>query len=319
MQALKILEFLNLDAPLYDVRSPYEFSQGHIPQAQPLPLLNNSERKHVGTIYKKQNPTTAYSLAATIISSKLPTLIHTIKQHSPHSPIKFYCSRGGLRSQSLALLSSQYGFPAFTCIGGYKAFRNWSLQQFKKPWKLHIITGFTGVGKTEYLYKLKKHGEQIIDLEQIAQHKGSVFGNLKKSPQPSVEHFENSLAHQLHTLNPHQNIWIEDESRLIGSCKIPDAFYKQMQNAPKHSLELPKPQRIEKLFKEYSNATLQDVIEATKLLKKRLGHNKTETIINLLKQKNAYKAIELLLEYYDKRYTYSLTKNAPQGFPKLAT
>mgnify|MGYP003349536217 CR=1 FL=1 len=196
-------------APIVDVRTPAEFEQGHIPGAINLPLFSNEERKIIGTLYKKEGKQPAIRKGLEIVGPKLATLvaeINNIKKNffpttSPPSSkdrvgigsILFHCWRGGMRSSSVAWLAQMAGYASTTLQGGYKTYRNYVLQSFHSSINLKIIGGYTGSGKTIILEELKKQGEQIINLEHLAHHKGSAFGAFGQEKQPTQEQFENNL------------------------------------------------------------------------------------------------------------------------------
>ena len=157
---LEVESFLKKKGSIIDLRSPVEYEKGHIPTAYSLPLLSNQERVHIGTLYKQKGKQIATETAFALITPKLPYIISEINNFP--SPYHLYCSRGGMRSQSIASFLELIDYHPFTLKGGYKHFRQWVLSQFNKPWKLHLIGGYTGVGKTDYLYLLKKKGNRSL-------------------------------------------------------------------------------------------------------------------------------------------------------------
>ena len=202
--ALLIDAFLKAPGAIFDVRSEGEFAQGHIQGAFNLPLFNNHERAIVGTLYKREGFTPAFLSGLKITGPKFASML----QQALHTkgPCKVLCWRGGMRSQSVAWLFKSAGLETVTLKGGYKAFRKWVLSTFERPFKLRVLGGLTGSGKTDYLKNLKQSGVQVIDLEALANHRGSAFGCLSMPTQPTVEHFENSLALQLASLDPSEEI-----------------------------------------------------------------------------------------------------------------
>jgi tRNA 2-selenouridine synthase len=299
--------FLKLPGPLYDVRSPGEFLQGTIPNSLNLPLFSDAERAEVGTVYKQVNPQDAYLLGLKFAGPKLANFVAEGLKTTCNHPTRLFCFRGGQRSGSMQWLFQSAGISTITLKGGYKAFRRFVLETFAKPYELKVLGGLTGSGKTEHLLKLKSEGEQIIDLEALAKHRGSAFGRLGR--QPSTESFENSLACALFDLDAKRPIWIEDESRLIGYCKIPDLLYAQMQKAPFSFLESSKSDRINRLVQDYGHFPKPCLIQATQVLSKRLGAVRTKEIIAFIQEEHFQKAASLLLDYYDRTYLYSLEKN----------
>jgi tRNA 2-selenouridine synthase len=221
--------------------------------------------------------------------------------------ILIHCWRGGMRSGAVAWLLDMYGFKVFTLAGGYKAFRNWVLKQFKKEYKLKILGGYTGSGKTVVLQELKKKSFPVIDLENLANHKGSAFGAIGEKPQPSQEMFENLLATELFkkTSAPTET-WLEDESQRIGRLLIPNCFWEKMRNRPVYFLDIPFDERLNYLVNTYGNFEKGELIESIQRIQKRLGGLETKTAINFISEGNTRECFSILLKYYDKLYQKGL-------------
>jgi tRNA 2-selenouridine synthase len=221
---------------LFDVRSPSEYNHAHIPGAKLLPIFSDDERKIVGTLYKQESREKAIKIGLEFFGKKTVQLLENadsilLQNTIETKEITIYCWRGGMRSSAMAWLFDLYGYKVNLIIGGYKSYRIWALQQFENEYQLNIISGYTGSNKTGIIHELKKQNEPVIDLEKLAEHKGSAFGNLDLVPQPSQEYFENILALELFKLNlshPKKSIWIEDESQRIGQVNIPPSFFKLM-------------------------------------------------------------------------------------------
>lgn len=305
-EMLSITDFLNAPGTLFDVRSPAEFSHARILKAVNLPLFDNSERATVGTVYKQKGKDAAIHLGLKLIGPKLATFVSQAKILAPQGLAKVHCWRGGMRSSAMAWLLNFADIKSIQLIGGYKAFRKWVLEQFSRFYKFIVIGGMTGCGKTAILKALKALGEQVIDLEFLARHRGSTYGMLGMEPQPSNEQFENDLALHLHELNIERPVWIEDESRCIGSCYIPNPIFNQMANAPFVLIESPFEERVDRLIADYGNASTEDLILASKRISKRLGSQRTKEIIEAIQQHRLREAIILVLQYYDSAYTHSL-------------
>jgi tRNA 2-selenouridine synthase len=192
------------------------------------------------------------------------------------------------------------------------------VESFSQPYKLKIIGGMTGSGKSETLRAVGNRGEQIVDLEKIACHKGSAFGSLGQPEQPSVEQFENELFTALGKLTPDKNIWLEDESQLIGKVRIPKPFFEQMRNAPVYKLELKKELRIKRLIEEYTGFNRENIISSILNISKRLGGLATQKAIEAVKNNDFPTAIDIVLSYYDKTYTYGLSKRKDQTIIPVA-
>jgi len=311
-------EFIHSSGTIFDVRSPGEFNNGHIPGAINLPLFSNDERAIIGTLYKQQGQKAAISLGLQIAGPKLSDFVSQAQSHlSEKTLAKIHCWRGGMRSGAMSWLLSFAGFPTATLRGGYKSFRNWALSSFKIPYQFFILGGMTGSGKTAILRALKSIGEQTLDLEAIANHSGSSFGVIGKCGfQPTQEQFENEIAGQLSKMHVSRPIWIEDESRLIGCCSIPPALFDQMRNAPLFIIDVPMQERVERLLNEYGNADPKLLIEATSRLSKRLGGLRTKEIIEAIQRGYLQEAMEIILQYYDSAYSHTLTRRPPL-FAKL--
>src|SRR5699024_1225880 len=191
-----------------------------------------------------------------------------IVSRSSRQNIIVHCWRGGMRSAAVAWLLDLYGFPVSTLEGGYKKFRNWVLQQFEQPYDLRVLGGYTGSGKTEILQQLMQAGHLVVDLEGLAHHRGSAFGNLNGIPQDSTEQFENNLALTLFHLHqqakPRQKIWIESESTRIGNVRIPHLFFNQMKTAERININVPFEKRLECIVKGYGDFDQKAMIAATR-------------------------------------------------------
>lgn len=314
IRKLDIAQFLLLaqQHPVLDVRSPGEFAHAAIPGAHSLPLFTDEERKVVGTAYKQQSREQAIKIGLDYFGPKMRPMVETVEallQHRPDKTVLVHCWRGGMRSAGVAWLLDLYGFKVCTLEGGYKAFRNYLIAQFKKEWPMAIIGGYTGSGKTTLLQKLGRLGEAVIDLEALAAHKGSSFGHLGQPPQPSQEMFENLLGMALLQLDrnqPGKTIWLEDESLRIGTLLIPNDFYKQMRRARCYFLEIPFAERLQYILKDYGKADRENLVHAVLRIQKRLGGLETKTAVNCLIENDLQGAFEILLKYYDKWYLKGL-------------
>lgn len=291
--------FLLTEGPLFDVRSPREFAQGRLPGATNLPLFSDQERAEVGTLYKKAGAQEALLLGLRFVGPKLESLSRATLPIS--LPLRLYCWRGGMRSQSVQWLLQLLGHTVKTLPGGYKAFRRWVQLQLKKPRSFRLVTGLTGCGKTAFLHEKRQAGEAVLDLEALAHHRGSAFG-AEDIPQPSYEEFENRIAWTLFSQPPNVPIWIEDESRMIGACKIPDPLFAAMQQAPAITLSAPLEERIFRLVADYSQQPVEKLIESTRKLTKKLGSERAKAIEELLYKGHWAPAARLLLTYYDSCY-----------------
>lgn len=294
-----------------DVRAPREYGEGHIPGAMNIPLFDDEERAQVGTLYKQQGREQAFLRGLELVGPKLADFVRMAQQASPSGKLLVHCWRGGMRSGSLATLWSQAGMDVVTLEGGYKAYRQYIREYASKPLKLIVIGGMTGSGKTEVLNELRKKGEQIIDLEGLAHHKGSAFGAINEVDQPTNEQFENNLFDILRELDHDQAVWIEDESRMIGKIFVPDSIWNQLKEAPVAVMEVPKEYRVSRLAVDYANGNKQEVMEAIQKIAKRMDGPVVKEAVQAVKEDNPEKVADLLLDYYDRYYTRSLTKKTP--------
>ncbi len=311
--SLSLESFRKENGPLIDIRSPGEFHQGHWPGATNIPLFSDKERALVGTSYKREGKNKAIILGLQIAKTKLPRLKNALEskaKESENTLLKIYCWRGGMRSSSVGWLASFLRIKSILLQGGYKAYRKWCLSQFERKWPLRIIGGKTGSGKTSLLLSLEKEGISIIDLESLANHRGSSFGGIGLTQQPTSEHFENTLAERLdgYQKTDLTGIWVEDESINLGKCRIPKALFNQMQNAPLVEIIRSKEERVNNLVKEYGNYQQDKLEEATIRISKRLGPQRTTAALEAIRCKKWEEACLAMLDYYDKCYEFSLKK-----------
>jgi tRNA 2-selenouridine synthase len=316
-----IAEFLQVPStvPVLDVRSPSEFLHAHIPGAVSFPIFSDEERKIIGTAYKQESREKAIKIGLDAFGKKMSAMVEQLEQHFTVNKIggrevRVHCWRGGMRSAAIAWLLDLYGFKVYLLSGGYKAYRNWALQQFEKPYNLIIVSGYTGGNKTGLLHQLIKEKEKVLDLEALAGHKGSAFGNLENIPQPGQEHFENLLAAELSHLSNDASriIWVEGESQRIGNVNIPMPFFKTMRKALLLFLEIPFEERLRHIVVTYGNYSKEKLMNATLRIKKRLGGLETKNCINALLEDDVTGCFATLLKYYDKLYLKS-THNTDEG------
>ncbi len=305
---ITIEEWRNLPdgIPVADVRTPAEFIHGHIPCAVNLPLFSNEERVTVGTTYKQQGREAAILLGFELTGPKWADCIRQALVLAPARKIALHCWRGGMRSAAMAWALDLYGFEVYTIRGGYKAFRRWAHRQLDQPYPLSVIGGMTGSGKTRVLHRLRRSGEQVIDLEDLAQHCGSTYGSLNRLIQPTQEQFENNLAMRLSECDGQRPIWIEDESQNIGSRILPKPFWNQLRNAPLFDLQVPLEDRVTALLGEYGNLDSQFLIESTERISRRLGPEQTTFAVTAIREGRMADFIRQVLVYYDKTYRKGL-------------
>lgn len=294
---------------LLDVRSPGEFAKSHLPNALNLPLLNDEERKAVGITYKSEGREKAVSLGLQLVGGKFASYVEKAQLLAPHRRVLVYCWRGGMRSNIMAWLLDLAGFHVILLKGGYKAWRNEGLALLQQPKPLVVLAGLTGSGKTEILHHLAKAGEQVLDLEALAHHKGSSFGGLGELDQPTQEEFENRICVRWRSFDPRLPIWVENESRFIGKVRIPDVLMDATQLAPVLQVERHLTDRVERVWKEYGLFPKEILIERTVQLTKRLGGERVKTAVNHLENNRPHEWVQVLLEYYDKGYWHSISEH----------
>ncbi len=299
---------------LLDARSESEFRQGHIPGAINLPLLNDEHRKIVGTTYKQKGREAAVQSGFDLVGSKFGDFIRSANELSSNKKeVMLYCWRGGMRSNIMSWLLNTAGFKIALLKGGYKSFRNWAHEQFNLPKNIVVIGGRTGSGKTELLQQLKANGEQVIDLEGLAHHKGSAFGALGEKPQPRTEHFENLLALEWSSMDENKILWLENESITIGAVKIPGGVYEMMRQAPVVELKTDIAMRKGRILDQYGKFPVEVLAENTMKLKKRLGDFRTRQAIDALTDDNKTAWLEEILFYYDRTYDYGMAQRKPEN------
>lgn len=290
-----------------DVRSPSEYAHAHIPQAVNIPLLNDEQRKEIGTLYKKEGKEAAvkkgYELVGPFFVEKIEKILSLKNEKQEYY---FYCWRGGLRSNIMAWLLKTMGKKVYLLEGGYKSFRNLALQIFTEKYPLKILGGNTGSGKTQLLSILQENGMQVIDLEGLAHHRGSAYGHLGLAPQPSPEMFENQLAKALFFMDKKKSIWVEGESVMIGKVCIPQAFFEQMKNAPYAMMQVKKEERIQRILAEYGGFAKEDLAACTQKIERKMGPQNCKLALTFLSNDELERWLEIVVDYYDKLYAKSM-------------
>jgi len=312
MHKISIHQYLmELDhLPIIDVRSPIEYNRGHIPGAINLPLFTDEERAEIGTIYKQKGQELAIDRGLSIAGSKMQSYVDILKTSIPQKEIAIHCWRGGRRSSSMAWLFSFVGYKVHLIDKGYKAYRNYVQKMIAKAdLDIIVLGGKTGSGKTDILYALRDAGEQILDLEGLANHKGSAFGWINEDDQPSSEFFENKLYQELRQLDYTRRIWVENESKGIGRVFIPDAFWTKMKQAPLVHIEIPQEERARYLASTYGNYGSNELKQSFDAIKKKLGGVTLSKAIEFIDNQNYKSAAVLALKYYDKAYSHGLETN----------
>lgn len=308
IREITVEELENLENPvIVDVRSEGEYLEATIPGALNLPLLNNEERAQIGTTYTQLSPALAREEGLQIIGPKLPGLVKQTEEWLNRGPLVLFCWRGGMRSKAFATVLDLMGVPVYRLQGGYKAYRKRIIEFFERDLSFEVVVlrGNTGVGKTEILTQLRKDGYPAIDLEKLANNRGSVFGDLGLGAPPSQKNFEASLYEELKRLSS-PYIVVECESKRIGRVTLPAKFYQAMQQGTQILIYDSIPQRVNRLLKEYTE--IPDAIPliraALQRLTKTLGHKKVEEYNALLDAEGLAEFTENMLGYYDELYGY---------------
>ena len=300
-----------LTGPLVDVRSPSEYAKGHWPGAHNIPLFTDQERADVGTTYKQKGRQEAIQLGLSLTGPKLAQLSEQLKGIAGEGYLRIYCWRGGLRSGSIAWLADLLELSPVVLEGGYKAYRHWAQRCFEQPWPLRLMGGRTGTGKTDLLLALQTRGVGVVDLEGLANHRGSSFGGLGLPAQPSTEHYENRLAEALQELKAKgiQHIWLEAESIQVGHCRIPKALFDQMSVAPVLEIQRDLNSRVRQLVEVYGDLGADGLAEATQRISRRLGPQRTKQALDAIKCADWATACLAMLDYYDRCYAHELSRS----------
>lgn len=306
------------DVLLIDTRSEKEYEKAHIPGAVNIPILNNEHRHIVGTIYKQEGRQAAVIKGFELVGPLFKEKMEMALKLSAGREVLVYCWRGGMRSNILAWLLQMAGLRVTLLQGGYKAFRNYLLPFLTAKYRIIILGGQTGSGKTEILHRLRAAGEQVIDLENLASHKGSAFGLLGMPEQPSQEQFENLLALELEKTDPRQPVWFENESRLIGRMIIPPALYERMRTTRVVEVHVSRAQREARILKEYGVFDASLLAQHTNRIAKRLGPQHARQAVEWVLAGNVQGWLQIVLDYYDKTYRHSNIQRDPDTITGVA-
>ena len=298
---------------LIDVRSPGEFADGHMPGAVNVPLFDDDQRAEIGTLYQQQGREPAIRRGLEIVGPKMASLeqqVATANEQGQFSgaSVCVHCWRGGMRSESVAWLLNLTGWQVTLLRGGYKAYRSFAREQFSQPLPLIVMSGLTGAGKTERLLQLADAGEQVIDLEGMACHRGSAYGGLGEPDQPTTQQFENDLATAVGKCDLTQRIWVEDEGNRIGRVVVPEEFHQQLRNAPAVFLDVPKLARVRRLVRLYGDLDADELAHATEKIGKRLGGQHVKAAIEAIRSGDIGTAVDITLSYYDRTYQKAADK-----------
>ncbi len=300
-------------ALLVDARSPAEFAEATIPGAVNVPLLDDEERRQVGTLYKQEGKSAARQLGVKLVSGKIPGFVDQVMAaKSPGSPpVVVFCWRGGMRSRAMAQFLDLAGLPARQLQGGHKVFRKHVLDYFATgDWgRMIVLRGLTGVGKTALLHRLQEAGRPILDLEGFANHRGSAFGNLGLAEQPSQKMFESLLWDQLRHLGVQDYVVTEGESRHIGRLVQPPRLYESLQREVSIWINAPLELRVDNILADYpvGSELKEAFLGPLRALKERLGKETIAELEGLLEAGRWQDLVrELMVRYYDPLYRHTL-------------
>lgn len=298
---------------IIDVRSPSEFAEDHIPGAINLPVLNDAQRVEVGTLYKQVCPFTARKVGAALVAQNISHHLtgHLASKDKAYRPL-VYCWRGGQRSSSMASVLTQIGWPVMILQGGYKTYRAYvreQLQHLPRQFTYQVVCGLTGTGKTQILQQLGLRGTQVLDLEDLANHRGSLLGEQWQTPQPSQKRFESLLLHYLRDLDPTKPVWVEAESNKIGRIYLPQSLWKKLTQASCVEVQVPLTARIKWILQGYPHLTAHPDLLKSKLekLKSRYSREKLHEWYHLVDTQQWEDLVtNLLRDHYDPTYTHAL-------------
>jgi len=301
---------------IIDARTPAEFNQDHIPGAINLPVLSDEERVEIGSLYKR-DAFAASKIGAARISRNIANMLEGPLRETDGSfyPL-IYCWRGGQRSQSLGLILSQIGFRVGVIEGGYKVYRQEvvsDLETLPDQFDLRLLSGFTGTCKTRILQLMRTRGFQVLDLEGLANHRGSLLGITPETIQPSQKMFESQLANELSEFDPGRPVWLESESNQIGSIHVPAELWKGMRAAGVVEVRAPLQARVEYLLEEYDYFCEQPdfLKERIGWLRRLRGSEKIQEWFDLIDaQRWPTFVADMLENHYDPTYSRSMKRNA---------
>ncbi len=296
-----------------DVRSPGEYREGHIPGALSMPLLSDAERAITGITYKQQGREAAVQQALIWVGPKMSGFVDQARRLSAGRPLILYCWRGGMRSHSMAWLLQQAGLEVTVLEGGYRNWRRFIYDVMATWGKWIVIGGPTGSGKTKLLHALKESGEQVLDLESIANHRGSAFGSLGLPPQPGNEQFINDIGWRLGGMKRGRRIWVEDESSMIGSLHVPEVVVGRLSSSPFVYLQTDPVRRIRELVEEYGQHPPEELAGAFQKIGRKIGGQYLNQALEAIHAGRLDEAAAIALRYYDKAYAQSMAMRHPSG------
>jgi tRNA 2-selenouridine synthase len=306
---------------LFDVRSPKEYEEYHIPGARCLSIFSNDERAEIGTIYKQISKEEAMERGLEIVAPKLPGFYKKIKSEmvkNPEKQVVIYCARGGMRSKSIAQTMSMMGIECLQLEGGIRSYRK-QIERLLEEYvqinkKIIVIEGHTGTMKTKFLEKLQKEGYPVLNLERMAGHKGSIFGRIGEDP-ASQKKFESRLFERLKELKDSQALIIESESKRIGRVVVPDFLLEGKYTGTRIHIDMPFSLRVKYICEVYDPLLhRKEIEEAVIKLSKRIPAAIVTEIKDALTVQDYGKVVSFLLEnYYDPKYEFAEQKYESQS------
>ncbi|MDP4086398.1 MAG: tRNA 2-selenouridine(34) synthase MnmH [Bacillota bacterium] len=317
MKEINVEEIFEKEKPvIIDIRSPIEFKDGAIPGAINIPLFSDEERTEIGTIYKQTGPEKAQWRAMEIVSPKLPTLLKDIKESTGDSKVHpiIHCWRGGMRSRAVVTFLDFSGIRSTLLTGGYKAYRQFILSEIPKilPERAVVLHGLTGVGKTEILKRLDKMGFPVLDLEEMACHRGSIFGNIGLGEGHNQKIFDSFLFKRLQELKGSSFFLMEAESKRVGKAMQPDELMNKKTNGINIYIHTPLEQRVKHIVKEYIvpyehlpwyHTQISESLE--RVLKRVKDNEMKKILLGFLEKRQYTEMVPILLEnYYDPKYDF---------------
>ena len=298
----------NKNAIWIDVRSSREYKKGNYTHSVNIELFNDIEYSKLGEVYKRNGKSESIKSGKKYIHNSLEQILEKISKFKKYT-IYIYCARGGLRSKAFFKILEIHGYKSFVILGGYKSLRNYVLSSFLKTRNIIIIGGNTGSKKTSILKLMKKHNYNTVDLEKIANHRGSAFGDLGLMKQSTQQQFENDLSYEWVNFDNNSNVFVESESRTIGKIVIPSPIYSQMINSHYIRINMNFDRRIKNLISEYGKYPLTHIEHRLKKISRKLGSENFNYAVKLLKNNDLYSfCSHILINYYDKMYKHSLNK-----------
>lgn len=300
---------------IIDARTPHEFEEDHVPGAVNLPVVGDTEFAEVGTKYVS-DPHEALLVGAAYASNNLATHIRThISKFGPGDRLLVYCFRGGKRSRVWADTLRNIGFTTEVLKGGWKEYRRWvlrNLETLPASFEYRVLSSLTGCGKTRLLHALERQGEQVLDLEGIAQHRGSLLGAIPGEPQPSQKAFDSRLLSKLRTFDPTKPVWVEAESKKVGNLQLPPTLFDIMRRSQPIHLTAPVPERVRLLLEDYPHYASQPLlmVERLAILKASVGGEELALWTSLAEGGQVDKLFErVLLAHYDPSYKRAIQRS----------